>query len=314
MADITVLLPVYNEDKNLVIQAMESILTQTFNDFCLLVALDNPENEIIKKIMYTYCEKDKRIKFIINSHNMGLANSLNNMLKYVETPFIARMDADDISFCDRLEKQYNYMKKNDIDILGTNIIDISQDGEIIRDKNKAPLTDKYIKKVLKYDNCIAHPTWFVKKTVYDHLSGYRDIFACEDYDFLIRASICGFKLGNLQENLLYYRKSPDGISMKNTCIQKATAEFLRIKQNKQIIEKIEIDEYLSSEKGRKEINKWRQYYDLLNELKENNQMGIRGVLKLLNTSCGRIILKNAIMVTIYSLSSYKSLFYIRKKI
>ena len=73
-------------------------------------------------------------------------------------------------------------------------------------------TEKQLKRILQFENGLCHPTWMVRREVYEQLDGYRDIDSCEDYDFLLRALEKGYRLGIIDEVLLYYRYNLNGIS------------------------------------------------------------------------------------------------------
>lgn len=73
-----------------------------------------------------------------------------------------------------------------------------------------PMEPKFVEKALRWNNCVPHPTWFGTKSVF--ASGYRNIPLCEDYDFLIRASLSRKKIGNCDSVVLRYRMTSDSIS------------------------------------------------------------------------------------------------------
>ena len=84
------------------------------------------------------------------------------------------------------------------------------EGEFLYMTPQPPCTPEKVAKALKWNNCLAHPTWFGRKEVF--AQGYREIPLCEDYDFQIRAVLKGFKLGNCEEVALNYRLSDEGLS------------------------------------------------------------------------------------------------------
>lgn len=207
---ITVLLPIYQESNEYVKLAINSILHQTFTRFKLFVCLDDPNNERLKKLMSNYLGKDDRINFFVNEKNLGLPNTLNFMLKKVNTPYIARMDADDISDSYRLEKQYNFMLQHpDIDLCGTNIVYIDKNGKEIHRKGRLPAEQKEIVKTLSYIDVFCHPTFFAKTEVLQK-ELYRNLKYAQDYDLVCRLTEKGYKLTNLNEYLLYYRTGEVG--------------------------------------------------------------------------------------------------------
>ena len=102
---ISVILSAYNEEERWFRKAVESILNQSFKEFELILILDNPNNELLDKIIKEYKEKDSRIIYIKNEKNLGLVESLNRGIKASSGLYIARMDADDIAKPTRIEKQ-----------------------------------------------------------------------------------------------------------------------------------------------------------------------------------------------------------------
>ena len=114
---LTVLMPVYNEEKFLK-DSIGSILKQTYVDFELLI-LDDASTDNSLKIIKTYAKEDKRIKVLVNKKNQKQAKCRNRLLKNTKTEFIAWMDADDISLEDRLQTQMDFLKQNsNIDAVG----------------------------------------------------------------------------------------------------------------------------------------------------------------------------------------------------
>ena len=100
---------------------------------------------------------------------------------------------------------------------------------------------------LEFESCLAHPTWFGKREVFINLKGYREIFACEDYDFLVRAINSGYKLGNYPDVLLHYRINPNSISNKNYLKQKVTFKYLSYNfRNKHDVSIEEYQKFLNS--------------------------------------------------------------------
>ena len=110
---LTVLMPVYNAEKFLA-ESINSILSQTYSDFELLI-LDDASTDNSLKIIKAYAKEDKRIKVLINNNktNQKQAKSRNILLKKAtKTEFIAWIDADDISSPHWLQTQIDFLKKN----------------------------------------------------------------------------------------------------------------------------------------------------------------------------------------------------------
>lgn len=212
---ISVIMSTYKEDERLLRESIESILNQTYKDFEYIIILDYPDNDVHKSVIEEYALKDDRIHFYINEKNMGLTDSLNRGLSLCHGEYIARMDADDISLPDRLERQMKYLEKNHYDLIGGITEMINENGSLLYSIKSVPTDPKKINKALRYSQCIAHPTWLGKKEVFEKNAGYRHMPLCEDYDFTLRAVLNGFVVSNLNEAVLKYRMTSNSISRSN---------------------------------------------------------------------------------------------------
>ena len=221
MSEVTVLMATYNEKKEILLQAIESIQNQTLKNFEFLIIIDNPKNlEIIKEVKKKVKE-DKRIRYIINEKNLGLAESLNIGIDNIQTKYIARMDADDISCKDRLKTQLTYLKKNKtIDLVGCNITFINENGEKLYNRRTMLTLPAQIKRVMKYVNMINHPTLFGKTNVFKEMK-YRNLKYAQDYDFMCRVLESNYQLGYINEYLLLYRV-PNSVSNEKRIYQDVT--------------------------------------------------------------------------------------------
>src|SRR5690606_30041678 len=122
---ITVLMPVYNAEKYLR-EAIDSVLNQTFKNFEFLI-IDDGSNDASVEIIESY--KDSRIRLIHNQTNSGISYTLNRGIHLSSFDLIARMDADDISHKQRLEKQYKYaLKYSDYSLFSSWVRIINNDG------------------------------------------------------------------------------------------------------------------------------------------------------------------------------------------
>ena len=274
----------YKEPIKWIKESVESILNQTYKNIEFVIIIDDPTNSEIINILREYSE-DQSVKIYINEKNLGLVQSLNKGLKYCTGDYIARMDADDISLANRLEFQIKYLKDKKYDLIGCDY-EVFFDNSIIRTA-KGSYSNEVCKKILKYESCIAHPTWLVKRNVYETLQGYRNIDTCEDLDFLLRAELHGFKLGNCPHVLLKYRDNPNSISHLKNARQQSTARLLTKKYCKsKIISDKEYKEFLGSKKFTYNCNKEKRIYDNITNLKNRElrkTIRIISFIKLLST-------------------------------
>lgn len=214
----------YNEPIEWIKASIESIFNQTYQNIEIIIIQDNPSYKELSEYLSMLHDKYENIKVIQNKVNLGLVESLNIGLKSCNGFYIARMDADDISIKTRLENQLRYLEKYDFDLVGSQIDYFKNDTVIGR--GDCCFSNWGIVKCLKYQGGLAHPTWFGKKEVFNLLNGYRPIDACEDYDFLCRASLNKFRLGNINEVLLQYRINENGISSTKKKKQEFTARMI----------------------------------------------------------------------------------------
>lgn len=224
---ISVIMPVYNESKEYVEQSLDSLLKQTYKNIEILVTVDNPKNYKVIKYLTAQSLNDQRLIILENEKNLGLPKSLNRALKVATGSYVARMDADDISKKNRLYSQLSFLKREGLDLVASNVLDIDETGKILGTGTEYPTIPSKIYKYLRYGDCLPHPTWLGRRKVFESLEGYRNIAACEDYDFILRGRLAGFNYGVIEKPLLYYRINTQGISQTNSMRQVLTSYVLQ---------------------------------------------------------------------------------------
>lgn len=210
MPVVTVLMSSYNERPAILDEAVESILNQSYADFELLIINDNPDNRELESTLSLMSAKDSRIRVVSNDKNVGLSLSLNRGLELARGDFICRMDADDISEPHRIEHQLSYLRSHGLDLVGSAMTVIDETGKVLYPADSIPHSPRAVAKALRFNNCVPHPTWLGRREVFSQ--GYRSIPLCEDYDFLVRAILQNWKVGNVPEQLVRYRMSQESIS------------------------------------------------------------------------------------------------------
>lgn len=274
---VSVIMSTYNEDLDWIKDSVESILNQTYTNFEFIIILDKPENNILKELLYEYKGKDERVKIIVNKQNMGLAMSLNEGIKIAKGKYIVRMDADDISFPERIEKEVMYLEDNKLDMVSTNRIDMDEEGKFLPAKSSLPKTES-VNKILPIGNFIAHPTVLIKTDVIKAVNGYRNFSTSQDYDLWLRILSSGYKIGILDEPLLYYRIRENSISKSDKYKQ-----YLINKYQKELYKRRlkNGDDEFSIENMKKFLDKFN-YYDDKNRNRFNHahQVFSNGIVKI----------------------------------
>lgn len=223
---ISVVMSVYNEEEREVKQAINSILEQTYSNFELIIVNDNPKNEILPGILKEFKAKDSRIVLLSNEKNLGVAQTLNKAISVAKGKYLARMDADDISLPDRFEKEMRYLLEGNFDIVTTNAKYIDENDEIIGQHSFIPSGPKaYLDLLLTACNII-HPSVLMKKSSVLAVNGYRAL-RCEDYDLWLRMTENGFKIGGINENLMYYRMRSTGVTQSKPLLMYHAAQYVR---------------------------------------------------------------------------------------
>ncbi len=231
-------MPVFNCEKY-VEEAVESILSQTYRDFELII-IDDASSDNTLSILKKY--NDPRIRLIEKPSNNGYTRSLNLGLNIARGKYLARMDGDDVSMPERLLKQVSFLEANpDVILCGTSYKIIGGEDKMI----KPPETHAEIKLALLRGNCIAHPTVMLRKEVLDQNSLFYDPSKepSEDYDLWVRMILLG-KFHNLQEVLVNYRLHNASVSRKRVKEQEKNTVDTQIK----------LLNYLSFELKAEEIN------------------------------------------------------------
>ena len=183
-------------------QAIDSILEQSFADFELIVVANGVScTEIELRIREKY-SGEVRLK-IITSPIAQLAHALNLGIEVMRFQYIARMDADDISRPDRLEKQFLFLKNNDLDMVGCDLRLIDKFGNHLG--TRVYPKGKAIGKYLGFKNCFAHNTVLMKKSIVLAARGYNAGFNSEDYDLWLRLRRLSVKWDNMEDTLVDYR-------------------------------------------------------------------------------------------------------------
>ena len=200
---ISVIMTAYNTEKYIK-EAIESILNQTFKDFEFII-VDDGSTDNTRLIIEEYAKKDRRIKILYNKKNLGIVKSLNKAIAIAKGKYIARMDSDDVSKLNRLEKQFVFMESNPkVGVCGTNFILINEKGKIIGWKS-FPETNEKCKKAFFFRNPFGHYTVMIRKECFDIFGYYNnDFLYAEDLELWMRFGQ-KYKLYNLQKYLVYYR-------------------------------------------------------------------------------------------------------------
>jgi hypothetical protein len=223
---VSVVLPVYNGEPYLV-EALNSILRQTFEDF-ELIAVDDASTDNSRSYLEEAARRDARV-CIVDGPGRGLVDALNLGLARARGEFIARMDADDVSQSTRFAQQVEYLRANpQIAVVGSAITLIDATGKLIREIDY-PLTPVEVDRFLiETGSALAHPAVMARRNALREVGGYRSLFQhAEDYDLWLRLAE-GHSLANLPDRLLRYRHHDTKGSLRHAAAQRLATHLARL--------------------------------------------------------------------------------------
>ena len=207
-------MPVFNATPYLS-QAIESILNQSFSNFEFII-VDDASTDDSWKIIKSYAKKDSRIVTIKNQINLGVSLTSNIAISKARGKFLARMDADDISFTNRIEKQIKFLNKHSkVVAVGGQCVVIDENNNIIGNKN-FPSQNKKLKDMIFWAVPIQQPSMMInlKKLPKNFIWYTPNQSSAEEINLMFRFMLYG-QIANLEDNLLFYRHLDNSLSHKN---------------------------------------------------------------------------------------------------
>lgn len=208
---VTVVMPVFNGERWLA-DAVQSVLGQTVREI-ELVAVDDGSTDKSGAILKRFAATDERVRLAGDAKtNLGISAALNTGWRLARSPYIARLDADDIALPDRMARQIAFLDAHPtVAAVGGAVViidDSGRRGSIIR----YPTSSRSIRSRLPHRNCFAHPAVTIRRSALERVGGYR-IDHVEDYDLWLRLSE-GDDLANLREPVILYRQHRDQVSLQ----------------------------------------------------------------------------------------------------
>lgn len=208
---VSVLMSVYNGEQYLE-EAIESILNQSFTDFEFII-VDDGSFDSTPSLLAHYKQRDPRVLIYRLDHNHGLSAALNFGIRCARGEYIARMDADDISLPQRLEKQVAYMTEHtEISLCGTWMQLIGENKGIIW---RYPQQQEMIHSRMIFSNSFGHPAVIWRAAIFKQLCLFydEDFQFAQDYELWSRA-LLSTKVANLDEVLVLYRVHHNSIGAR----------------------------------------------------------------------------------------------------
>ena len=216
---ITVGIPYYqNSTKAELAGAIDSIINQSRKPEAIHLIQDGPVSDELNELVKGYLNKEKIIEHLVIPVRGGLAYALNISILNSTTSLYARMDSDDISHPQRLERQFIFLKENpNIDFVGTWLVEFEDDITKTTDRiRKVPPDQESIYRLFHYRNPMNHPTLLFKRSVFAKIGLYNSSFLrAQDTELYARAFKKKIEVANIPE-VLYYMRTDDIVGKRST--------------------------------------------------------------------------------------------------
>lgn len=205
---ITVLMCV-RDGERYVLRAINSALTQTWEDFELIVVDDASKDgtaDLLERI------SDPRVSVIQESEHQGAARARNIGLARARGRYIAILDADDVALPQRLERQFSFLEQRpQTAVVGSQTVVIDADG-VPRGFRSMPRTALAVRWTAMLKAPFAHSSvMFRAELLGEGLSYDREFEPSEDYDLAVRILTAG-EGENMVSPLVFYRVHPNQLS------------------------------------------------------------------------------------------------------
>ena len=207
----SVLMSVYkNDNVDWLKDAINCMLDQSVKPDEFVIVEDGPLTEELNKTINDYSTSNKIFNIVKIQKNGGLGPALKLGVEKCKNEWIARMDSDDYSPNDRIEKQFNMLEKYpDVGIIGSNAIEFYDNINNIASKVNLPEKPDEVFSFAKRRCPFRHSGILYKKSEILRAGNYQECYLFEDYDLYTRMLLKGTKGYNVQEYLLYVRVNPD---------------------------------------------------------------------------------------------------------
>lgn len=193
--------------------ALRSVFNQTLKAGKVVLVKDGLLTPELDAVIDKWKKCEESLLVLPCEKNQGLAVALNIGLQQINTKYIARMDTDDISLPNRFEKQLEFLKKNpEVDVTGTFIQEIDENGCVIKTKVEYPITHEECYRFFQKRDPMAHPTVMFKDSFFKKINGYYDerfvgVNKQEDSDLWFKGFLNDCKFANIPEVLFQFRRS-----------------------------------------------------------------------------------------------------------
>ncbi len=227
---VSVIVPAYNAE-TFVERTLNSILTQTYTNIEVLV-VDDGSQDRTAEIVESFVEKDSRV-ILLKQKNSGVAAARNLAIRKSKGEYIAPIDADDIWYPQKLEKQVQCILEADqsVGLVYAWSVTIAEDDVIIGGDIESSRDFKSVEgtvyPALVYANFIGNASVpLIRRSCFEKVGGYNcqlkahNAQGCEDWDICLRIAE-HYKFRVVQEFLIGYRQVEGSMSRNYKSMEKS---------------------------------------------------------------------------------------------
>ncbi|MEJ5997716.1 glycosyltransferase [Corynebacterium sp. H130] len=214
---VSFLIPVYaGADATQFQHTLDSLWAQTRPAEEVVVVEDGPLTTELERVLDDAQATHPELRRVRLARNQGAGPALQAGLGTITTDFIARIDADDLAYPERIEKQLAYFAQHPrLTVLGTAVTEFddstfTQTGDLQQSVGKVralPETHEAILKYARINTPVNHPSVMMRTAAVRDAGGYQKVHHMEDYDLWARLLMSGAQFHNLAEPLTYFRTS-----------------------------------------------------------------------------------------------------------
>ena len=227
---VSVLLPVRDPGPYLK-DCIASLGRQTLEEY-EVIAVDDGSSDGSAKVLDDWALQDERVK-VVHRPEAGLVETLNAGLELCTAPFVARMDADDISHPKRFELQLAEFERLPWVGVVSSLVrhfpwhGVGEGYRVYEEWLNSLLTPEQISRERFVESPVPHPSAMVRREVYQSAGGYRDENWAEDFDFWLRLFEAGVTFTKVEKYLFFWREHAERLTRVDS--RYSVENFLRCK-------------------------------------------------------------------------------------
>lgn len=223
---VSVVMATFNETPEMIRNAIESIVQQTYQNWELHI-LDDSTREETRNTIDSY-NSDSRVVIHRFNERLGFIKSLNKGLEYSRGDYIARMDGDDYSHPDRFEKEVQFLEYHHNVMVVGGQINIMDENGLITSTRTYPRGGIKLFLFSCIRNPLAHPTIMMRREVVDMGYRYDDTLRMsEDLDLWLRLMNDGYHVANIPETVIDYRVMGNFLEKRSSDTQREVMAQVR---------------------------------------------------------------------------------------